>query len=101
MNEIIREKLREINRFRLAAIVIFLAGVAGMVIGAIRYSETATRFPSSTSGPGLITLNPTYHPHETEGIIVWIIGQILLIIGISGIYYYTRRHGEILQSMND
>jgi len=94
-----RERIKVVNRAILAALAAVAGGLVAIICGVLWYCETAS-VPSSPLEELLRKLQGlppnTYHPHTTEAIILWVIGSILLIIGLVGSWYYAKKRSETL-----
>lgn len=103
----LQEELKEINLRRLGAVVIFLSGIAAAIAGLTidlitGKREEIMRYEEGSYGTTFIHRDVAYQLcNTTESTIVWIIGAILLAIGAYGIYYYSKKHGEVLDSLDE
>ena len=102
--------MKEINRCRVIAGLISFAGMVAIIVGYLSTTAISIKpiwgtYPEyiALKNAGL-PLTGTYHPHTTEGIVIWIIGDFLWVIGIAGIFYYTcyiKKHGKVSDSFDE
>jgi len=101
-----RGKLKEVNHCRVIAGLISFTGMLAIIVGYLSTTITSIEpiwgtYPEYTAlkNAGLPLIGTPTHPHTTEGIVIWIIGDFLWVIGIAGIYYFTcyaRKHEKAL-----
>lgn len=95
------------NRCRLWAVGIFLTGIAAAITGLIIDLLTGAREEIIKYEQGLYDTTPIHRDvsyqlcNTTESRVLWIIGSILLVIGVIGIYYYTKKHEKVLDSFDE